>query len=549
MAGPTFILGPGGKLMLVGGRSLTGASTPQAPTTSITLTDWYKQEIAGFTSRFNIQTTAASNDTTGDVPFIFSYVGGKPASVMARVVDGAGAPVVDWADISASVQFSNGVAIGYLSGVPAGIDYRRELKVNALTDRDRVRFNVGWNLLPWGQSNQVGTLQGNINGGDPVPGTAFTELSFFNSNGTAAFFGPYGFVPAGTNQVGIGDYSPVYAGGQALARLTGTSLQNKFGRKVGVAVNPWANNGKSLSFFVDATGHSVMLDNTGTVPGSMGFSSPYQIIKGDYRIVSYHQGETEDTRLTRVVRVADLKRFCKAHIDHVYLNFGRPANKLTFLFALMGVGSPQQMEILRGAVLDLIADPEVIAAGWDVRIGWSCIDLDPNVGGDGLHFAGVNLKKSLFRQTQGYMHAIDPVGVPIGAEGPRLTGAYTRSGTDVTLTVFDPSNTGLAAADSNIPITGWYAHTNKDFDDALGTVLPVSNVTILSDTQIRVTVAGATGTFYIKHCGGKYYTAQSYHPDVSNLIYNKFRYPTGANAAEQFVGLPLQPTPDAITVT
>jgi hypothetical protein len=557
MATSRVLVNSQGRLVLAGGKPLIlgmpGAAQPPGTTppdtsaaTSLAMVDWYMQNVSGFTSRFNIQTTAASNDTTADVPVIFTFAGGAPAVVQARVIDDNGTAVVDWTDITTSVQVSGNTCLGYLPGVSAGIGYLREVRVSAsVKATDTVHFNIGWNVLPWGQSNNVGTLEGNKSGSDPVPGTALTELGYYNTNGTAAFFGEYGFVPAGTNQVSIASYSPVYAGGQALARFIGTALQSKFGRKVGVALNPWARNGTSLGQFVDTGGACTMLDNTGTVGPNIGLSSPKQFVTGDYRIVSWHQGETESGSITRAQRKADLKRFCQAHINHVAV-YGRSPSQLTFLFALMGVGNPVHMEILRGAVLDLIADPTVQAAGWDVRIGWNCIDLDPDIASDGLHFKGTFQTQSLYRLAQACMHVADPVGVPKGAEGPRLTGAFTRAGSDITLTVAHSSGTGLVAKSPGSAITGWYANTAADFS---GTDISLSNITIVDATHIRVTATGAPATFYIKHCGHRYYTALSYHPGVSNLIYDNFAYPTGANATEQFTGLPLQPTPDPIQVT
>lgn len=548
----TVILGANGRLFLAGGRLLSevrgAASAPPPPpsdTTGIALVDWYMVPSNGTVTRFNIQTTAASNDTTAHVPIIFNYTGNAPAMVQARVIDGAGADVVPWTDITSSVQVNAGAGLGYLPGVPAGVDYRREVRVDTsatVKATDTVRFNVGDNGLDWGQSNMRGTLEGNKTRDDAVPGTALTELTYYNGNGTAAFFGDSGFVHGGYNDVIVGSYNLVYGGALARLRLVGTALQNKFGRKVGVGLHPLAINGAPLSTFMDSAGNIAVLNATGTAAGQVGFSSPPRFITGDYRTVALHQGESEPSAITRAQRLADLKLFCQAHIAEV-AKFGRPANKLTFLFALMGVGSPPQMEVLRGAVLDLVAYGAT--QGWDVRVGWNCIDLDPQNSGDTLHFGGLDMTRSLYRLIQAEMHVRNPVAVPYGAEGPKLTGAVSRTGDNVTLTVAHEGGTGLSAKAPGSPITGWYANTAADFS---GTDIALSNVTIVDSTHVRVTATGAPTTFYIKHCGGKYYTTQSRSPDVSNLIYDNFAYPTGANPAEQFIGLPLNPTPDAIKV-
>jgi hypothetical protein len=263
---------------------------------------------------------------------------------------------------------------------------------------------------------------------------------------------------------------------------------------------------------------------------------------GDYRAVCWHQGES-DTGVSRSKRFDDLKKFCQAHINQV-AKFGRPANKLTFLFALMGVGTDTQMEPLRGAVLDLLAYAQTV--GWDVRVGWNCIDLDPDTVSGGQHFGGADKTRSLRRMTQAVMNVFDPVNVPFGAAGPKLTGAYVRTGDDITFVVQHEGGSTLVAKNPGSPITGWYGNTAADFS---GTDVPLTNVTIVDSTHIRVTAAGAPSTFYIKHCGHKYYTTLSRHPDVSNLIFDNFTYPTGANAGDQFTGLPLQPTPDGILIS
>jgi hypothetical protein len=517
------------------------------------MVQWYMVTLTGYAARFNIQTSASSNDTAANVPIVFSYAGGSPSSVQARIVDGGGNPVTgfDWTDITASVQTVNGACVGYLNNVPAGVGYKRQVRVGTsgvLVDVDTLPFNIGCMILPWGQSNARGTMEGGFGRDTAVPGTAFTELTFYNANGTGAFFGKQGFISGGTNAYHIGDYYLQNGGGLAMLRLVGNGLQTKFGRKVGVAINPWDQNGQPMGSFLDlANNQSSMLANNSTVNGSIGFSSPYQYIaNGDYRIVTWHQGESESSTQTRAARLTQLKNFCQAHINQVS-TFGRPANKLTFLFALMGVGNPPQMEVLRGAVYDLVAYAQTV--GWDVRVGWNCIDLDPQnaTPPDSLHFGDVDKNKSIRRQIQSILNVIDQTNVPYGAAGPYLTGAVSRAGDDVTLTVAHSSGPGrnLVALNSGAAITGWYANTAADFS---GTDIPLTNVTIVDATHVKVTATGAPTTFYIKHCGNKYYTALSYHPDVSNLIFDDFAYPTGANAGDQLTGLPLQPTPDAIRV-
>lgn len=543
-----FLIGSNWKMLLVGGKPL--AATPSVPpTTAITLTAFFLNKTQAADAHFHIQTTAASNDTTGDVPIIFTYAGAAPSSVQARIVDSSGAVIIDWTDISTTVTTDGaGNGLGYLNGVPAGINYKRQVRVGTsttVTSADSAVFNIGIMMLPWGQSNMRGTLDGNDGSGinNTVPGTSYTERSFFDL-GAGAFFGPNAFVGPSNNNA-IGSYTTDHMGGLSLLRLVGTQLAAKYGRKIGIAINPWAQNGTAMSGFMNASSVSPMLSNSGTSGGTIGFSSPTTyIVNGDYRIVAWHQGESDSSTITRAQRLSDLKRFCQMHIDQV-AKYGRSPSQLTFLFAMMGVSSAPQMEILRAAVVDLVAYAGTV--GWDVRIAWNCIDLDPVAAGDGagLHFGGLDKTRSVRRLTQAMMHALDPANVPHGAYGPSLTGEAVRVGDDVTLTVAHEGGAALVPKTSGSAITGWYANTAADFS---GSDIPLSNVTIVDATHVKVTASGAPSTFYIKHCGSLFYSSLSYHPDVSNLIYDDFVYPTGANAGDQFTGLPLQPTPDAIRV-
>jgi hypothetical protein len=548
-----FLLDQSGHIRLLGGKPLIVnpvVAVPTNPTTAITLTPLQRIFAA---AKYNIQTTAASNDTTTDVPYMFTFAGGQPTSIYARVidVDGTAIPGADWTNISDSVTVTDGVGIGYLTGVRAGARYRRQIRVGtngAIISLDGAQFSVGPNGLSWGQSNMIKTL---IGGGTfaNVPGWAGdgynTDEGAYYRQSSTAFFTNFGFIDFGHG--GAGDYDYGAAGGLALIRNVADRLKDKAGREIGFGMNVNAFNGTGIGPFltVGQTPHNIMVD-TGTDAGTIGFNSPPNVFRGDYRVVAWHQGEASGATITRAERLAVLKQFCQMHLDQV-AKFGRPPSKLTFLFAIMGVyptsGNVPFAEVLRGAVYDLVTYAGTV--GWDVRVGWNCIDLDPAFTSDDLHFGGQQARQGNRRLTQAFQHVLEPTLVPYGAAGPRLTGAVTRSGDNITLTVAHEGGTGLAAVTPGSPITGWYGNTALDFS---GTDIAITNVTILSATQIRVTATGAPATFYIKHCGHKYYTERSYHPDVSNLIYDNFVYPTNANALDQMTGLPLQPTPDAIRV-
>jgi hypothetical protein len=559
-----------GRLILVGGKPLSTVGGPSGTggtgnngTTGIALTTLY---LGHTMARFNFQPSAASGNTLADIPVLFTYTGSAPTSVQARAIDSTGTavPGADWTPLqSVTIDSTAKTGLGYLPGVRVGAQYRREVRVgtdNTVKATDVGTFNVGPCIVPEGQSNMVQTLDGNIAYDAAVAGVTptTTEINSWRDNGTAALFGLNGYIaPAsiggtGSNSIGAGSVAVASGGLFAMQRIVANRLASKYGRKVGVNVAPWARNATAISSFL--TGDFMTLfTNTGTTAGSIGLNSPAGYASGDYQIVTWHQGENQSSTLTRSQRLTDLISFCQAHITNV-AKYGRTADKLTFLFAMMGpyglspggaVNVPHA-EVLRGAVLDLIAYGKTQTPAWDVRIGWTCIDLDAGLNTtDGLHLFGDMKRQSCYRMTQGILRALDPTNVAFGGEGPSLTGTYTRSGDDITLPVAQNGGTALAAKTPGSPITGWYANTAADFS---GTDIALTNVTIIDATHVRVTATGAPTTFYIKHCGGRLYTAQSYRPDVSNLVYDNVVYPTGANAGDQYTGLPLQPTPDAIRI-
>jgi hypothetical protein len=528
------------------------------------MTPFQVTQTGQYTGTFVIQPSASSNDTTADVPVIFTFAGGQPSSVQARLVDSSGNAVsgFDWTDITASVNVNGTTGLGFLSSVPVGT-YKRQVRVGTsatIKSADTADFMIGPMILPWGQSNMVGLLNGG--GGSStytlpkVPGTTQDETAYFLANKTGGLFTTQGFIAGGTNAYSLGSWYAYEQGTMALLRFVGNTLTQKFARKVGSAINPWARNGTSMGQFIDSNNNITMLSQSGTTNGAIGFSTPTGPIlaNGDYRIVLWHQGETLDWyTTTRAQRTAELKRFTLAHIAQV-AKFGRPASKLTFLFAMMGVGSPTHMEMLRGAVLDLMVDSDLVAMGADIRIGWNCIDMAPPTdaqGNPGLHFVDEMQRIGLYRMAQACMNVLDPVNVPYGARGPKISGVASRSGGTVTLNVSHEGGTALAAKNSGNPITGWFANTAQDFS---GTDLVVQSVAIQGTNQIVLTITDTggnppIGTFYVKHCGGKASTINSYAPNVSNLIYDNFSYPTNATGTDVYVGLPLLPTPDAIMVT
>lgn len=531
-----------------------GGEIPAGGTLSITVAPYY---LGNSRARFVHQPTAASGNTLARVPVAFAYTGDQPTSVQARAVNlaASGAAVTQWTELDGlTCDDATKTGYGFMLDVPLGADNGTQIRVGTsatITHSSTQKWEVGPRTRMMGQSNSVGLLNGNRTYTDQVPGAhpARTELGYWANENAGAFFGIDGPVAPGgisgaTGSTSMGsDTGPGTGGALAWLRILGDRLKAKHGRKVGVALNAWTHNGKVIAQFLPGGELNKMESNSGTAVGSIGWSSPLAYGGGDYQFVAWHQGETESSTLTRAQRRDQLIAFCQMHHAHV-AQFWRTPAQLTIAFCVLGVyESVTNVEALRGAVYDVVAHGK--AQGWDVRIAMSCIDLDPVVIGDGLHFGGDFKRQGHARLMQTVLNAVDPVGVPYGGEGPRLTGQAVRSGDDVMLTVAHNGGVALAAKNSAAPITGWYANTLADFS---GADIALTNVTILSPTQIRVTATGAPATFFIKHCGGKAKTVQSYRPDVSNLIYDDFVYPTGANAGDQYTGRPLHETPDAIKV-
>ena len=130
--------------------------------------------------------------------------------------------------------------------------------------------------------------------------------------------------------------------------------------------------------------------------------------------------------------------------------------------------------------------------------------------------------------------------------GPKVTGV-SRSGLVATVTIQHNGGTALVARTVGQPITGWYANTLADFT---GTDIAVT-VAVSSANSVAVTFpSGAVFPVYLKHMGGRLDTMQSQNPDITNPVVDNFIYPVGAHVDDQLTnGVPVQPTPNPITVT
>lgn len=552
-----FLRTSDGRLLLVGGRFLTtGGATAEPPaggsgTLSLTLDDFK----TGHTGAEPVIQRRAGTDF-GTVPVLFSYTGTVPLNVQARVVSADGGAVVkDWTSLTGvSANETTLTGLGELPLVPLGADYLLQIRDGnntATASNGSKRWGVGVCIALMGQSNMAGTTEAgsytNI-----VPGTSQTELDHFLGTALAgSYFGSSGFVmptsSPGTGSTSSGSAIGLAAGGSlAFLRIAGQALKTKYGKRVPVCMIPWAFSNNSIGTFLPGgTNYAKLFGGSGTAAGSIGFASPRNYWAGDFEGVMWHQGEANSSS-TRAAYLADLKSLYQGFLDYV-APFGRTAQDLFFAPAVLGVyGNLPNIENIRGAVLDL--DAFARANNWpNVRAGWNCIDLDTVEGSDGLHFVNISGGNqyrtwSHRRMMQSVLYMLDCA--TFNGHGPRLTTA-TRSGDVATVTVSHEGGTALAARNSGVALTGWLANTAADFT---GTDIAVT-AAIASANTISVTFPGGT-TYpaYLKYMGGRIGNVNSYHPDVTNPVYDNAQYPTGCTGTDLHTGLPLLPTPDAIEV-
>lgn len=569
-----LILGPNGRLLLVGGHPLISAATasPSGGTLSLALTDFY----VGNSLAHPVFQRKSGTDYA-DVPVLASYTGTAPSGIQARVVNiDSKAVIKDWAPLtSLQVNATNQTIFGYLPAVPIGADYQLQTRdgnqpANAATTSSGTRrWGVGVCIILAGQSNMLGTLTaGSFD--SPIPGTTTNEGNYWKDPAfPGVYFGIDGFgvpwiaSPNGAPGGGAGTIIPGWdsggGGGGGFIRMVAAGLAAKYGRRIPVCAAPWAFGGTGLpSMFppgdsgTDSSGKAKIYTASGTTAGNIGWKSPAGYGPGDFEGILLHQGEAESGAILRPARLQQLKDFYNFMLGLV-APFGRTASDLFFRPAVLGVytdGGTKNVEHVRGAVYDLEAYAQ--ANGWPrVKAGWTCIDLDTNdpldTTKDGLHFHDVSggnpyKKWSLRRAIQTAMKELGCSA--FSGMGPKISSA-SRSGNVATVTVTHEGGSTLVARNSGGALTGWYANTAADFSGADIAV----TATIASASTVAVTFPdGTVFPVYLKYLGGKVGTSQSMHPDVSNPVYDNAVYPVGVHPGDQFTGLPLQPTPDAIVV-
>jgi hypothetical protein len=554
----TAVIVVGGRFLLANGRLLTAtpgeAAMPPPTLTALNLIDYYAKDAS---ARPVVQRKAGLD--TADIPVLATFAGGDPSTVQACVIRASNNSIVkDWASLE-DMTTDGDKLLGWLPGVQIGEDYLLRIRDGAQptnTALGNLNGSTRWGVGVWvvivAQSNGIGTMAaGSYN--EIVAGTSQTEDAYWLSGQVAgAPFGSYGFHrPAASNGTGS-EITSTSGGVYKTMRILAKALEAKYGFRVPVAVLPWGFSNHSITRFLPGGDKYLGLFNTGTTGGSIGLRSQANYCAGDIEGVVFHQGEA-DTATARAARVEQLKALYQAFLDYV-APFGRTAEHLFFLPAVLGIiGSSVYggLENIRAAVMDL-EDYAKENNRWPrVRIGWNCIDLnaaDPNDGNpDTIHIqdapGGNQYRRwSLMRMLQSVKYQLGCAthdGV-----GPRIA-SVARSGLVVTVTITHNGGTALAVRNSSAAITGWVANTAADFSGTNYT----PTVAIASANTVTLTFASGTPfPLYVKHCGGRLGQANSYFPDISNLIYDNAAYPTGVHVSEQFTGRPLLPTKDAIEV-
>lgn len=493
----------------------------------------------------------------GDVPVLYDFTGGAPTIPQARVVKvGTGVVVKDWTTL-VDISVDGLTGLGTLQGVPQGCDYLLQLRDGYQPNKPEtisngtVRWGVGVCILFMGQSNMIGTMAAGSYA-SIVPDTSQTEDAYWNGgNVKGAPFGSYGFhKPSSSNGTGSGITS-ISGGVFAAMRILSKALEVKYGYAVPVAVIPWAFDNHAIYRFLPGGDRYSGLYNIGTAPGGIGLNSPGNYYAGDYEGIAWHQGEA-DASSSRSVYFDKLKQLYQASLNYVQ-PFGRTAQDLFFLPAILGVyGSSTygSIENLRGAVLDL--DAYARANNWPrVRAGWNCIDLDPADPNDGvadtLHFQ--NVPGGNQYRSWSHRRMIQSILYQLGCStysgmGPKLSPSATRVGNIATVTIVHEAGTTISTR-GDVPLTGWYANTLANFT---GTDIAVTAVVSSANTVDVTFPSGTTFPVYLKYMGGRLGDVSSYHPDLSGALYDNVAYPNGTTGTDQFVGLPLVPSVDAITI-
>lgn len=545
-----------GKLRLVGGTKVLMSSFSgggNSPTT-LTLNDY---QVSHANIKPIIQRSAGT--TNGNVPVLFDFTGSTPSNIEGRIMQGA-TIIQNWISL-ANVTINGLSGLGYINTVPQGFGYTVQIRdglqpANSATiSNGTMNFGIGVVFMFAGQSNMVGTLTANYN--QTVPGTGSGEYYYFTGGSVnGAIFDTNGWhSPSNGGNGPSGTMGDTTGGGICMfVRLLSTQLAVKYGKIVPVGIIPWAFGSTSIAAFMPAgIRYTSIFGNTGTASPNIGFASPKNIWAGDLEGMCWHQGEADQASSSASYQTS-LNSLYQAYLTYV-AQFGRSASQFLFAPAVLGNYTPANcpsIENMRAAV----ANFETTTAQTAARIGWTTIDLDTSFGsGGGLHFVqSADQFKSLKRALQ-TVYKFTGISTFSG-RGPTINTTAARAGDVVTLSIVYDGGTSLAVRTGSGAPTGFYANTLANFS---GTTIVPTVALINSNTQVQLTFPGGTSyPVYIKYMGGLIgssavdgsgFTA-SCNPNITNCIYDNSSYPTNATGTDlEPLGLPLQPTVGAITIT
>lgn len=546
----------GGLFLALNGAEVQAPQPPAGPIFAPHLADF---AVGHSLARFVIQRAAGTyNDAvagqagSANITVPFTVTSGAPSVVEARIVDfdNAATVIVNWTPL-AGLDIATGR--GKLAAVPSGCDYRLELRATGGTvtfDGDPVRWGVGPRVAAMGQSNMIRLLDAGAYQ-DNVAGTAKSEYQYITDTACAsAFFGTNGYVvPQNLGGTGAdtpyGSFNIATGGVLKLPRVLAKALLAKHGRKIPVAVIPLAINATSIDAFIPTAGSAVsaLFGNSGTTIGNFGLASPGC---GDFEVLAWHQGEADHSvgRSAYKAKAIQMVDGCLAHVAQ----FGRTPQQFTFVPGILGAygdtAGVNFIENIRGAVYDVLAYAQ--SGTWARVTPFNGIDLDASAGTDPLHIqdlsGGHQFKRwGLARLLQSALYSMGLSS--FDGMGPRIA-SMSRAGDVVTVTVNNAQGP-IGARNPANPITGIYANRQADFTGV--DVVPTVAITAAD----KFTLTFPAGTFaggakvYIKAFGGDPGAAQSYRPNVTNPLVDAASYPT---AEPQFIGLPLQYTPQPIEV-
>lgn len=427
--------------------------------------------------------------TTKTITFSGTYTGTTPSSIEVRIVaQSGGATVQDYTALS-SATISGGNWSGTLS-VPEGGWYN--FLARSKNGGGTVLATSSQTSNKWG----VGVLIGLTGQSNMVQMTSVSDTPPASSDLTRQYTTSWAVV-AGNGAIRFAN--------QVQATLN-----------LPVGVLPRADSGTSIDAWATGSAYNA-------------FATALTAVGGDCEFILWHQGEADMQSGTSYATY-------KASLDTLYARFrtstGRSTSTLKFGCAIVGTldtsltSTDATSSAIRSAQLDWIGETTgAFYAG-------SSVDM---ARVDVAHWAAASYERMGRRYAQAILNQLGLVA--FGADGPRITSAARASTSAVMrLTVTHDSGTALEETDGSTDggsLTGFAVS-----DDDFATTLTISS-TALVGNEVRLTLSAA--------------------PDDVDAIKVHYQYgedPTTTNAVyddtvpqSDSIGLPLQPTSAAISVT